>query len=297
MLFDEPTLRKLNQLSLVAHRVRAGVLKGERRSTRKGSSVEFADYRNYTPGDDLRRLDWNVYARLDRPFLKLMEEEEDLAVYILVDISASMDWGEGSTNKLAYALQLAGALAAVTLGSGDLCSIILMQNGKVSARLGPTRGAQQLSRVLVFLENSSPTFKPGGTTELDHLLREYSLAIGRPGIAFLLSDLFSPGGMQAGMNALLGRGFELVILHLLSPVEIDPPLAGDLRLVDVETGNIEELSIDGGMRELYRQRMAKWQADIQQDCRKRGADYIPVNTATPWDKLVLNNMRQAGVVK
>lgn len=297
MLFNESTLRKLNQLTLVARRVRAGVLKGERRSTRRGASVEFADYRNYTPGDDLRRLDWNAYARLDRPFLKLMEEEEDLAVYILIDVSSSMDWGEGSTHKRTFAMQLAGALSAIALGSGDQCSVILLQNGKVSNRLGPLRGAHQLSRLLVFLENENTAFEPGGTTELDRVLREYSLAIGRPGVAFLLSDLFSPGGFQGGMNALLGRGFELIVLHLLSPVELDPPLAGDLRLVDVETGNSEELTIDGGMRGLYQQRLVEWQTNIQKDCRKRGAEYILVDTSTPWDKLVLQNMRRTGIVK
>ena len=93
MLFDESTLRKLNRLTLVARRIRAGVMKGERRSSKRGSSIEFADYRDYVAGDDLRRLDWNIYARLDRPFIKLLEEEEDLAVHILVDASRSMDWG------------------------------------------------------------------------------------------------------------------------------------------------------------------------------------------------------------
>ena len=101
MIFDESTLRKLNQLTLAASRVRAGMIKGERRSTKRGTSIEFADYRNYTPGDDLRRLDWNVYARLDRPFIKLLEEEEDLAVHILLDLSGSMAWGEGEIEQAA----------------------------------------------------------------------------------------------------------------------------------------------------------------------------------------------------
>src|SRR5690349_18050780 len=106
MLFDESTLAKLNQLVLVASRVRPGAIKGERRSSRRGSSVEFADYRDYTPGDDLRRLDWNIYARLERPFIKLLEEEEDLAVHILLDGSASMSWGEGELDKFDYARRL-----------------------------------------------------------------------------------------------------------------------------------------------------------------------------------------------
>ena len=123
MIFDESTNRKLNQLTLVANKVRAGAIKGERRSSRRGSSVEFADYRNYIPGDDLRRLDWNIYARLEKPFIKLLEEEEDLAVHVLVDTSRSMGWGEGEQNKHIYALRLAAALSAVrasrrTAGSG-----------------------------------------------------------------------------------------------------------------------------------------------------------------------------------
>src|SRR5512139_3598167 len=115
MLFDESTLRKINHLSLIAARVRVGMIKGERRSSKRGTSIEFADYRNYIPGDDLRRLDWNIYARLDRPFIKLLEEEEDLAVHVLVDNSRSMDWGAGEEHKLRYTLHLAGALGDIAL--------------------------------------------------------------------------------------------------------------------------------------------------------------------------------------
>jgi uncharacterized protein (DUF58 family) len=140
MLFDESTLRKLNQLTLVASRVRSGAIKGERRSSRRGSSVEFADYRNYTPGDDLRRLDWNIYARLDKPFIKLLEEEEDLAVYVLIDGSRSMDWGAGDEQKFTYAIKLAAGIGAIALSSGDLLSVGLLGGGHVAAEFGPTRG-------------------------------------------------------------------------------------------------------------------------------------------------------------
>jgi uncharacterized protein (DUF58 family) len=140
MLFDEAALRKLEQLSLVASRVRAGMMKGERRSTRRGTSIEFADYRNYSKGDDLRRLDWNVYARLERPFIKLLEEEEDLAVHLLLDASQSMAWPENSPEeKLAYGVRLAGALGHIALTAGDLVTVSMIRSDG-NQRWGPYRG-------------------------------------------------------------------------------------------------------------------------------------------------------------
>ncbi len=293
MLFDEPTLRKLNQLTLVAARLRAGMIKGERRSTKRGTSIEFADYRDYTRGDDLRRLDWNVYARLDRPFIKLLEEEEDLAVHVLVDASRSMDWGEGETHKLHYALHLAGALGAIALGAGDnLAAQALRQTGP-SAHFGPARGPQQLGRYLHFLE----TLISEGPTDVNDSLRDYSLNAQRPGLAFFISDLFSPSGWDVGLKALLARGYEVTLIHLLSPDEIDPPLAGDLRLVDVETGQIQEVSIDAGMRAAYRQRLLDWRESIQAECRKRSVRYLGLSTSMPWDKVILYEMRKTGIIK
>jgi len=136
-LFDDTTLRTLERLSLWAESVRVGVMKGDRRSRRRGTSIEFADYRDYTQGDDLRRLDWNVLARLERPFIKLTEEEEDLAVHLLVDTSDSMNWPPGDAdaaeNKLLYALRLAGALGTIGLTSGDLVHVTLLTAGRCSS--------------------------------------------------------------------------------------------------------------------------------------------------------------------
>ncbi|RPI81139.1 MAG: DUF58 domain-containing protein [Chloroflexi bacterium] len=299
MLFDEKTLRKLTRLTLVAKKIRAGAIKGERRSTKRGSSVEFADYRNYAPGDDLRRLDWNVYARHERPFIKLMEEEEDLAVHVLVDGSQSMDWGEGDANKFRYAQRLAAALGAITLAAGDrLHASILYAGGDLNSRertvsYGPARGQPSLSRYLSFLESA----KARGTTDLNRSLRDYSLSFHRPGLAFLISDLFAAGGYQPGISQLQSRGHEVVLVHLLSPDEVDPQLAGDLRLVDVETGQTQEVSLDGGLRDLYRRRVQSWQAEIQGYSRKYNIRYLPVTTEEPWDKVVLYEMRRAVIVK
>lgn len=293
MIFDETTLRKLSTLNLVATQVRAGVIKGERRSTRRGSSVEFADYRNYTPGDDLRRLDWNVYARLDRPFLKLLEEEEDLAVHVLVDASKSMDWGEGVEHKLGYALRLAAGLGAVALGAGDRLTAAVLYADRRSPMFGPSRGSQHLLRLAAFLENTLSS----GTTDLNASLRDYALASRRPGLLFLLSDLFVPEGFNDGLAHLQGRGYEVSVLHTLSPDELDPPLAGDLRLVDIETGYPQEVSLDSGLRDLYRRRIQAWREDMQAYCLKRGIRYLGLSTSTPWDKILLSEMRKAGVVR
>jgi uncharacterized protein (DUF58 family) len=293
MLFDEPTLRKLNQLTLVASRVRSGALKGERRSSRRGSSVEFADYRNYAPGDDLRRLDWNIYARLERPFIKLLEEEEDLAVHILVDGSQSMNWGEGEENKFSYALRLAAGLGAITLASGDVLSIGLLQSGKVATEFGPARGQGSLTRLFRFLEN----LEPGGETDLNRSMRDYSIIPRRAGLVILISDLFAADGYEAGLRQLMGRGHEAALIHVLAPDELDPPLAGDIQLIDIETNHEQDVSLDGGLRELYRTRARAWIQSTQTDCRRHGIRYLNATTSQPWDQILLLEMRRAGFVK
>ncbi|HLF27544.1 MAG TPA: DUF58 domain-containing protein [Anaerolineae bacterium] len=295
MIFDESTLRKLTRLALVASRVRAGALKGERRSTKRGTSVEFADYRNYVHGDDLRRMDWNVYARLDRPFIKLREEEEDLAVHVLVDASQSMRWGDGEHDKFAYALRLAAALGAIALADGDRLTIAVFKTSQARRETSEVslRGQQHLLRLLKFLEAQTPA----GATDLNLSLRDYAVAARRPGLAVLISDLFSPDGYQAGLTQLQSRGYEAILIHLLAPDELDPPLSGDLRLVDTETGHAQEVSLDGGLRELYRRRVRAWREEIQAYCRKRTIRFLPVTTNRAWDEVVLLEMRRAGVVK
>jgi len=293
MIFDEPTLHKLRQLTLTSSQVRAGMLKGERRSTKRGASIEFADYRNYSSGDDLRRLDWNVYARLERPFIKLLEEEEDLAVHILLDTSRSMDWGEGEQHKLTYAIRLSAALGVIALSKGDRLTISALNNGKVVRVFNPARGAQQIPRLLNFLENLSGS----GYTDLVESLRRYGLESQRPGLAFLISDMLSPTGHLEGLKQMQGQGYELTLLHLLAPDELDPPLAGDLRLVDIETGKAQDVSLDAGLRDLYRQTLQRWQQDIQSECWKRGVKYLQLSTAEPWDKVVLYEMRKVHMVK
>ena len=295
LIFDEEILRKLEQLTLVADQVRVGVMKGDRRSRKRGTSVEFADYRNYSKGDDLRRLDWNVYARLGRPFIKLLEEEEDLAVHLLVDASASMDWPEEEeTNKLRYAVVLAGALGHVGLTTGDQVSVALLTGrGEGMRRWGPFRGRQNSLRLLQFLE----TVEGGGVTNLNVSLQDVALRGGRPGLLFLISDMLTPAGYREGVSALQARGYEVGIIHTLSPDEVDPPLAGDLKLIDVETEADAELTLDVTTLDRYRERLQAWQEDLAAYCGGRGVHYIPVVTDVPWERLVMQTLRVQGVVQ
>ncbi len=300
-LFDEKTRRKLEQLMLAASTVRAGAIKGERRSTKRGTSIEFADYRNYTPGDDLRRLDWNIYARLDRPLTRLYEDEEDLAVHLLLDTSASMNWGgdanttadaDAAQHKFDYARRLIAGLGYISLSTNDRL-IIAALGGNGIQQFGPARGRGYGVRLLHFVND----LKPGGTLDLNAALRDYALRAGRPGLALVVSDLFSPSGYLDGLNALLGKGCEVGVLHVLAPEEIEPPLAGDLRLVDVETGAAQEVSIDGAMRTLYIERVQAWRDSIRAECVKRGIHYLPIVTSYAWEKVILYDLRRLGVVK
>ena len=294
MLFDESTLRKLEQLALVADKVRAGVMKGDRRSKKRGTSIEFADYRNYVKGDDLRRLDWNVYARLERPFIKLLEEEEDLSIHLLIDGSLSMNWPLNSEhNKLHYAIRLAGALGHVALAAGDQLTLSLLRSDE-NRRWGPYRGQQNSLRLFKFLEEATEAV---GITELNLSLTEYAQRGRRPGLLFVLTDLMSPAGYQAGLSALQSKGYEVGIIHLLSPDEVEPPLDGDFKLIDAETGAEAEVTLDATMLDQYRERVLAWQDEINTLCASRNVHYIPVITSRPWDELVLQTMRKQGVLK
>ncbi|MBL8165948.1 MAG: DUF58 domain-containing protein [Anaerolineae bacterium] len=294
-LFDEKTRRKLEQLMLVATRVRAGALKGERRSIRRGTSIEFADYRDYTRGDDLRRLDWNIYARLDRPFIKLLEDEEDLAVHLLLDTSASMQWppeGERDHNKFLYGQRLLAGLSYISLATNDRLMLAALSDS-APPPFGPVRGRGYGLALLNYVSG----LKPAGIADLNTALRNYATRAGRPGLCFIISDLFSPSGYQDGLKLLLSKGHEVGIIHVVARDEVDPPLGGDLRLIDVETGQPQEVTIDGGMRDLYMKRFAAWRDDIRTDCLRRGVHYVAVETDTPWEKVILSNLRRLGAVK
>jgi uncharacterized protein (DUF58 family) len=291
-LFDETFLRKLERLAILSRQAMAGKLQGERRSTKRGQSVEFADFRPYAPGDDFRRIDWNAYARLERFFIKLFVEEEDLTVHLIVDTSRSMDWGE--PNKLEYAAKAAAALGYIALAGLDRVTVTAL-GSKHNANGGyfaPHRGKNQAFALFSFLS----ALAAGGRTDLAPRLRSYAAAASRPGPLLLFSDLLDEG-WQDGLHALAGRGFEVSVLHLLSPDEMKPDLEGDLRLLDSETGAEVEITADYEMLARYREGLLAWQEEIRRFCGARGMHYVPVETSLHFEELLFAWLRRQGVLK
>ncbi len=293
MLFDEATLRKLNAMTLSSGRVRAGRMRGDRRSSKRGASIEFADYRNYTPGDDLRRLDWNVYARHNRPFIKLFEEEEDLAVHLLLDGSTSMNWGEGGQHKFDQARRIAAALGSIALAAGDQLKFNLLAPKGVAAPFGPARGSHQTIRFFSHLE----AITPSGSPAVNSSLLNYSLTGARPGLLILISDLLDPDGCETGLTRLLSRGHEIVLIHLLHSTELAPVLDGDLKLIDAEFGYTQDVTVDQGSLAAYERQLKLWLGKLRQFCVARSIHYSQHTTSRAWDQYVLLNLRAEGVVK
>lgn len=293
-IFDEKTLRKLEQLTLVANKVRAGAIKGERRSTRRGTSIEFADYRNYVRGDDLRRVDWNIYARLQRPFIKLLEDEEDLAVHLVLDASASMDWprsGDQNQHKFLYARRLVAGLGYIAMGGGDQLHVTALR-GDHNPHWGPLRGRGHALSLLRWLEDQYTR----GRVEINEALRDFAKRTARAGVVIVVTDMMVPDGYEEGLRALQGRGHEVTVIQTLSPDEVYPEITGDLKLIDVETGIPQEVTVDASMRDLYVQRLQAWQNAISAYCVRRGVHYVPVETSLPWEQLILSELRRINVV-
>jgi uncharacterized protein (DUF58 family) len=288
-VFDEAFLRQLERLALLTRRQVRGGLAGVRRSAQRGQSVEFTDYREYTPGDDLRALDWNVYARLERLFIKLFIEEQDVTVHVLLDASASMDGG--SPDKLVWSRRAAAAMAYVGLASYDRVSVAVL-GGRIARRLPPIRGTGRIMRLLGDL--STVEARPGAT-DLVAAARHYAAQVTQRGPMVLISDLFDPAAERA-IGELASTRCELSVVHVLGEDELDPPLEGDLRLVDRENGATVDVTVDLGTLDAYRARLTDWRATLADACQRRGAAYVPVSSALPLSDLLFAELRRRRVM-
>jgi uncharacterized protein (DUF58 family) len=268
----------------MSRRAFRGRVKGERRSPRKGQSVEFSDYRAYGSGDDLRYVDWNIYGRLDRLHVKLFVDEEDLCLHLLLDASASMAFGQPS--KLDYGVRLAAALGFVGLVNLERVGVGILRE-QVAEGWPPTRGRNQFMALIDFLSR----VQAGGQTGLNSGLANYASRGREPGLAVVMSDLLDPRGYETGLRALLERRFDVHLVHLLDPTEMNPELAGDLRLVDSETGEAREITIDGDAIRAYRERLHAFLESVEQFCRAQEIGYHRVITDTPVEGFVLSQLK------
>lgn len=282
--FTGEFLARLERLALTSRRIFRGRVKGERKSPHRGSSVEFVDYRPYGVGDDLRYVDWNIFGRLDRLYLKLFVDEEDLCLHLLVDASASMDYGEPT--KLRYAARLAAALGFVALVNYERVGVGIVRE-RVTDGWSPTRGRAQVLPLLGFLAD----LRAAGGTGLNDGLVNYARRARDPGLAVLISDLLDPGGYETGLRALQERRFDVHVVHLLAPEEMSPSFAGDVRLKDAETGETRELTFDGQASRSYRRRLQEFLDGAESFCRAHEITYHRVTTETPPEEFVLRQLK------
>lgn len=298
---------RLDRLDVLSRKVFAGKLPGERRSKRRGQSVEFDDYRQYAPGDDLRHVDWNVFARLDRFFIKLFREDEDLVVHLAIDASASMSGGAspGTPSKSVYARRLAMALGYIGLVNQNRVVVEFFGTGR-TPRLAPIRGRRQLDRLASFLiDQYPPTDTAAGPERFDDAMRRVSRARAGHGVMVIISDFLFREGLEMGLNYLHGGrngGFDVCCLQVLSPGEIDPAteieqgLAGDLRLTDIESAHASEITISKALLARYQERLRDHVEAIESLCRARDMRHALLSTAVPVDSVILESLRRRRLV-
>ena len=287
-LLDPQFLARLEQLELVSRKIFMGRMKGERRSKRKGQSVEFADYRNYVIGDDLRHLDWNLFARLERLFIRLFMAEEDLHVYILVDNSLSMEFG--NPTKLRYACQVAAALGFVGLVNLDRVMLEAF-NDRLTQSMPAARGRRSLWRLVDFLQK----LEPAGPSDLKKALRTFSLKCSGKGIVIVLSDFMDKNGYEDALRYLIARQMDIYAIQILSPEEIEPEIVGDLQLTDIEDQDIAEVTVSGPLLKRYKQNLAAYQGALYEFCARRGVSYLFTSNQVPFERLIFSFLRQRGL--
>lgn len=289
-LLSPQFLARLERMELVSRKIFRGRMKGERRSPRKGQSVEFADFRSYVPGDDLRFIDWNTYARLERLFLKMFLEEEDLHLYLLLDTSGSM--GFGNPNKLEYAKRVAAALGFIGLVRSDRVKIeTLGQSDRKSS--DALRGRRSLWRMMQMLDE----IQPAGPTQLASGIKSFCMRNSGKGIVVLISDLMDKSGYEEGLRYLTAQRMDTYIIHVLSPEELDPDLKGDLQLVDCEDDDRADITISAPLLKKYKQTLDAFVSSARDFCNKRGMVYVLSSTQAPFEQLITGYLQRRGLLR
>ncbi len=289
-LLDPDFMARLDSLDVLSRKILQGKLQGERRSKRRGQSVEFADHRPYVVGDDLRFVDWNIYGRLDQLFLKLFLEEQDMTIHIAMDTSSSMRFGQPS--KDVFMKKLTAALGYVSLVNNNRVTISSFADG-ISGQLQNMRGRNYLAQMAEFLL----TTECNGVSRFESACRQ--LAAGRigTGIMIVLSDFLFKDGFDAGLRRLLGRQYDLYVIQVLCAQELSPELTGDLKLIDVEDADVAEITVSSALLKYYKRNLTGYCNELKDFCTRRGATYVLVNSADSVESLVLNYLRRIRLLR
>jgi uncharacterized protein (DUF58 family) len=289
-LLDPEFMARLDSLDLVSRKILQGKLQGERRSKRRGQSVEFADHRPYVSGDDLRFVDWNIYGRLDQLFMKLFLEELDLTVHIAVDCSSSMSLGDPS--KELFAKKLAAALGYIGLVNNNRVTVSMFNEG-IKSQLANMRGRNYLSQLAELLLSADCDGAGDFETSCRHLANSRT----GTGIMILLSDFMFKEGFESPMRRLVGRNYELYAIQVLSPQELEPDMTGDLKLLDIEDADTSEITISSALIKYYKRNLTAYCNEIKDFCTRRGSTYALANTADSVESLVLNYLRKIRLLR
>jgi uncharacterized protein (DUF58 family) len=289
-LFDDEFQRKLDYLAMVSKRVFSGAMRAERRTRKTGSGVEFADHRDYAPGDDIRSLDWHAYSRFQRLLIRLYEEEEDLSIYFILDSSSSMGFGDGE--KLRYAKRLCAALAYVGLANLDRVTIVSATD-ELSGRMPETRGKARIFRIFRFLS----AIRADGHTDLEDSLKTFVAQHKRRGLAVLISDLYDAKGFEKGINVLRYAKFEPFVLHVTDSKDRAPELRGDVRVYDCETGEEREVTVTSRILERYAKAYDAYLTQVKRFCTTKQVAYYEAPVDVPFDELILRVFRRGGFLR
>lgn len=289
MLFPTDFLTRLEYLSIMSKRVFRGSLLAQRRTMQMGSGIEFSDHREYASGDDLRYLDWNIYARHGDLLLKRFQEEQDLHVYLMLDCSRSMAFGEPA--KFSLARHLTAALAYIALADLDRIAVVACADG-ILQEFPMTRGKARILPLMKFLEEL-PT--SGEDTNLGKAVQGLLHRGSRSGLAVVISDLFDEHGFQKGLDQLRYRRFDAHVLQLHDPREADPNLLGDVELEDIENESVRMVTVTENNVRTYKHLFQQHQQAVRDYCSNYGLGCTQSPSTVPFDDLVMNMMRVSAV--
>lgn len=276
-------MSRLDRLNLLSRKILTGKLTGDHRSKRRGRSVELTDFRTYVMGDDLRFLDWNSYARLDRLFLKLFREEEDLSLHVVLDTSASENYG--TPNKFRYMQHVAAALGYIGLVNYNRVMISGISNGILSST-GFLRGTVKVPQMVKFLQK----LKPSGLGHLSEVFRQFVTLSRYRGICVILSDFFDKVDFESAFHLLDFDRYDVYALQILSPQEIDPDFQGQLKLVDIEDTDVVKVSISQPLVAEYKNRLNEYCLSLRKFITRLGGTHALTSTSVPFDQFILYHL-------
>jgi uncharacterized protein (DUF58 family) len=289
-LFDDEFLKKLEYLNIMSKRLFSGQMRAKRRTKKRGTGLEFADYRSYVTGDDFRHLDWKAYLRLNRLILRLFEEEQDLPIYFFLDSSQSMNFGHPM--KLDYARRVAAALCYIGLANLDRVNIISFADG-VKDELPPQKGKGRIFKIFRFLSDAVPA----GKTNSKASFKNYCTKARRRGLAVVVSDFLDQEGFESGLDVLRHFRHDIFVVHIASHEEIDPQLNGEIQLVDSESQMAREITVTPTLLAAYKAEYARFCQSIENYCLKYQLGYVRTTTDFPFEELVLDVFRQGRFLK